>query len=229
MVDTFGIRDVETIAKRLGTDIDTLKHKVHSLYTYSTTPTIDDVTSIITYLANEEFENYIALCDDVEILKIMSTQYAPILDYEDNGIPTNEYTIIIERIKELGEINNMNNHTYTLYIPTATQANEKTKMYRQTQVNDIVNVIKPVVEREINNAIDNGMFQVNIVNLFGDKAEASQIKSAIIDYADDTYNEKDFKKALDIIANLLKDKGYSFQSFGTHHMGLTIAWTDDIL
>lgn len=127
MVDTFGIRDVETIAKRLGTDIDTLKHKVNSLYTYITTPTLDDVTSIITYLADEEFENYIALCDDVELLKIMSTQYAPILDYEDNGTPTNEYTIIIERIKELEEINNMNNHIYTLYIPTVTQANEKTK------------------------------------------------------------------------------------------------------
>lgn len=106
---------------------------------------------------------------------------------------------------------------------------KKQKNYRQTQINDIVNVIKPVVEREINNAIDNGMFKVNIVNLFGDKAEAHRIKSAIINYADDTYNEKDFKKALDIITNLLKDKGYSFKSFGTHHMGLTIAWTDDIL
>ena len=262
MVDTFGIRDIETIAKKLGTDIDTLKHKVHSLYTYNTTLTIDDVTSIITYLANEEFENYIALCNDVEILKIMSTQYAPILDYEDNGIPTNEYTIIIERIKELEEINNKkieydlhnapkNNYTriderikelnlknrnkdthtsdtnITIYVPTAKQAREQSKSCRQPQINTIINIIKPVVEKEIIEAIHKGLYKATIPRLFNDD-EALKIKDAICDINNTEYTYEDFTQAMDTIHRLLIDKGYDVKIYhNKYENGIEVSWKND--
>lgn len=265
MVETFGIRDIETIAKRLGTDIDTLKHKVHSLYT---SPTIDDVTTIITYLANEEFENYIALCDDADILKIMSTQYVPILDYEDNGTPTNEYTIIIERIKELEKINNKkieydlynapkNNYTcvderikelnlknhnkdthtsntnqntnITIYVPTAEQAREQSRSCRQLQINTIINIIKPVVEKEIIEAINKGLYKVDITRFFNDEVfndnEVLKIKNAICDINNTEYTYEDFTQAMDTIRWLLIDKGYDVKIYyNKYENGIEVNW-----
>lgn len=82
-------------------------------------------------------------------------------------------TCIDERIKELNMKNqNKDIHTpdtnITIYVPTAKQAREQSKSCRQSQINTIINIIKPIVEKEIIEAINKGLYKVDITRFFND-------------------------------------------------------------
>lgn len=138
-------------------------------------------------------------------------------------------TRIDERIKELNMKNqNKDIHTpdtnITIYVPTAKQAREQSKSCRQPQINTIINIIKPVVEKEIIEAIHKGLYKATIPRLFNDD-EALKIKDAICDINNTEYTYEDFTQAMDTIRWLLIDKGYDVKIYhNKYENGIEVNW-----
>ena len=237
MVDTFGIKTIKEIADKLNMSeivlMDkTLDYFVDGTHKFETHNSIT-VKDVMQFLKEKRFENYIALCDDIYTLKKLADEdvYKKI-EYDLYNAPKNNYTRIDERIKELNLKNrNKDTHTsdtnITIYVPTAKQAREQSRSCRQPQINTIINIIKPVVEKEIIEAIHKGMYKATIPRLFNDN-KALKIKDAICDISNTEYTYEDFTQAMDTIRWLLIDKGYDVKIYyNKYEDGIEVNWKND--
>lgn len=247
MVNTFGIKTIKEIADKLNMSeivlIDkTLDYFDNGNQTLETRNSIT-VKDVMQFLKEEWFEYYISLCDDIYTLKKLADEdiYDKKIEYDPYNAPKNNYTRIDERIKELN-LKNQNKDTHTpdtnqntnitIYVPTAKQAREQSKSCRQPQINTIINIIKPVVEKEIIEAINKGLYKVDIARFFNDDVfnddEARKIKSAICDINNTEYTYEDFTQAMDTIRWLLIDKGYDVKIYyNKYENGIEVSWKND--
>ena len=244
MVDTFGIKTIKEIADKLNMSevvlIDkTLDYFDDGTHKFETRNSIT-VQDVMLFLKVEWFEYYIALCDDVCTLKKLADEdiYDKKIEYDLYNAPKNNYTRIDERIKELN-LKNQNkdictsdthqNTNITIYVPTAKQAREQSRSCRQPQINTILNIIKPVVEKEIMEAINKGLYKVDITRFFNDDVfndnAALKIKDAICDISNTEYTYEDFTQAMDTIRWLLIDKGYDVKVYyNKYENGIEVNW-----
>jgi len=239
MVNTFGIKTIKEIADKLNMSevvlIDkTLDYFDNGNQTLETRNSIT-VKDVMQFLKEEWFEYYISLCDDIYTLKKLADEdiYDKKIEYDPYNAPKNNYTRIDERIKELN-LKNRNKDTYisdtnqnnniTIYVPTAQQAREQSKSCRQSQINTIINIIKPVVEKEIIESINKGQYKATITRLFNDD-KALKIKEAICDINNTEYVYEDFTQAMDTIHWLLTDKGYDVKMYyDKYESGIEVNW-----
>lgn len=242
MVDTFGIKTIKEIADKLNMSEVVLMDKTLDYFDDAnlTLETRNRITvkDVMQFLKDKWFEYYISLCDDIYTLKKLADEdiYDKRIEYDLYDTPKNDYTRIDERIKELN-LKNKNKDTYTpdtnhntnitIYVPTAKQAREQSRSCRQPQINTIVNIIKPVVEKEIMEAINKGLYKVDISRFFNDD-EALKIKDAICDIDNTEYTYEDFTQAMDTIRRLLIDKGYDIKIYhNKYENGIEVSWKND--
>ena len=242
MIETFGIKTIKEIADKLNMSEVVLMDKTLDYFDDGTHKfeTHNDITvqDVMQFLKEEWFEYYIALCDDVCTLKKLADEdiYDKKIEYDLYNAPKNNYTLIDERIKELN-LKNQNkdictsdtnqNNNITIYVPTAKQAREQSRSCRQPQINTIVNIIKPVVEKEIIEAINKGLYAVTIARFFIDN-EALKVKDAICDISNTEYTYEDFTQAMDTIRRLLIDKGYDVKIYhNKYENGIEVSWKND--
>ena len=241
MVDTFGIKTIKEIADKLNMSEVVLMDKTldyfdDGTYKFETRNSIT-VQDVMLFLKERWFEYYISLCDDIYTLKKLADEdIDKKIEYDLYNVPKNNYTLIDERIKELN-LKNHNKDTYTpdtnhntnitIYVPTAEQAREQSKSCRQPQINTIINIIKPVVEKEIIEAINKGLYKATIPRLFNDD-EALKTKDAICDINNTEYTYEDFTQAMDTIRWLLIDKGYDIKIYhNKYENGIEVNWTEN--
>lgn len=241
MVDTFGIKTIKEIADKLNMSEVVLMEKTLDYFDDGThkfeTRNSITVQDVMQFLKEEWFEYYIALCDDIYTLKKLADEdvYKKI-EYDLYNVPKNNYIRIDERIKELN-LKNRNKDTHTsdtnqntniiIYVPTAKQAREQSRSCRQPQINTIINIIKPVVEKEIIEAIHKGLYKATIPRLFNDD-EALKIKDAICDINNTEYTYEDFTQAMDTIRWLLIDKDYDVKIYhNKYEDGIEVNWKND--
>jgi len=247
MIDTFGIKTIKEIADKLNMSeavlIDkTLDYFDDGTHKFETRNNIT-VKDVMLFLKEKWFECYISFCDDIYTLKKLADEdIDKKIEYDLYNAPKNNYTLIDERIKELNFFKNQNkdihtpdtnqNTNITIYVPTAKQAREQSKSYRHPQINAIINIIKPVVEKEIIEAINKGLYKVAIARFFNDDVfnddEALKIKDAICDINNTEYTYEDFTQAMDTIRWLLIDKGYDVKIYyNKYENGIEVNWKND--
>ena len=247
MIDTFGIKTIKEIADKLNMSEDVLIDKTLDYFDDGTHKfeTRNDITvkDVMQFLKEEWFEYYIALCDDIYTLKKLADEdpYDKKIEYDLYNAPKNNYTLIDERIKELN-LKNQNedictwdtnqNNNITIYVPTAKQAREQSRSCRQPQINTIINIIKPVVEKEIIEAINKGLYAVTIARFFNDDVsnddEALKVKDAICDISNTEYTYEDFTQAMNTIRRFLRNKGYDVKIYhNKYENGIEVSWKND--
>lgn len=242
MVNTFGIKTIKEIADKLNMSEVVLIDKTLDYFDNGnqTLETRNNITvkDVMQFLKEEWFEYYISLCDDIYTLEKLADEdiYDKKIEYDPYNAPKNNYTRIDERIKELN-LKNRNkdiyisdtnqNNNITIYVPTAQQAREQSKSCRQSQINTIINIIKPVVEKEIIESINKGQYKATIARFFND-GEDLKIKNAICDINNTEYTYEDFTQAMDTIRQLLIDKGYVVKLYhNKYENGIEVNWEND--
>ena len=242
MVNTFGIKTIKEIVDKLNMSEIVLMDKTLDYFDNGnqTLETRNSITvkDVMQFLKEEWFEYYISLCDDIYTLKKLADEdiYDKKIEYDPYNAPKNNYTRIDERIKELN-LKKRNKDTYisdtnqnnniTIYVPTAQQAREQSKSCRQSQINTIINIIKPVVEKEIIESINKGQYKATIPRFFNDD-KALKIKEAICDINNTEYTYEDFTQAMDTIHWLLTDKGYDVKMYyDKYESGIEVNWKNE--
>jgi hypothetical protein len=231
IIETFGIRSIYEIANRLNADVGRLIKETAEYFNVGATCV--EYLDVLRYLEDEHFDNYISLCNDISLLKRIDEDYydGDELKYDLNNIPMNNHTIIVERIKELENINKVtdNSNNITLYVPTARQANEQAKKNRQPQINKIIDFIKPAIEEAINKAIKYGEFEVTITDLFTFNSDTSKILKVILNPDNASCTILDYNEALYTVLTALYNKGYYYETGTEDNSSLYISWSDERL